>query len=112
MCVGNKEIDRYDRITFLSVIFFEIQLNKIENMEVFKGLKPEIVWEYFEEICKIPRPSKKEEKIAAWLMEFARQHQLEARQDEAGNVLITKVATKGREHVPGVVLQSHMDMVC
>ena len=81
-------------------------------MEVFKGLKPEIVWEYFEEICKIPRPSKKEEKIAAWLMEFARQHQLEARQDEAGNVLITKVATKGREHVPGVVLQSHMDMVC
>ena len=33
-------------------------------MEIFKGLQPELVWSYFEEICKIPRPSKKEEKIA------------------------------------------------
>lgn len=64
-------------------------------MEIFKGLQPELVWSYFEEICKIPRPSKKEEKIAAWLMEFAKKHQLEARQDEAGNVLITKPATPG-----------------
>ena len=53
-------------------------------MEIFKGLQPELVWSYFEEICKIPRPSKKEEKIAAWLMEFAKKHQLEARQYEAG----------------------------
>ena len=81
-------------------------------MEILKGLKPEIVWGYFEEICKIPRPSRKEEKIAAWLMDFARQHQLEARQDEAGNVLIVKPATKGKENVPTVVLQAHMDMVC
>ena len=71
-----------------------------------------MVWSYFEEICKIPRPSKKEEKIAAWLMEFAKKHQLEARQDEAGNVLITKPATPGKEQTPGVVLQAHMDMVC
>lgn len=81
-------------------------------MEIFKGLKPEAVWGYFEEICKIPRPSKKEEKIAAWLMNFARQHHLEARQDKAGNVLIVKPAVKGYENVPGVVLQAHMDMVC
>lgn len=81
-------------------------------MEIFKGLKPEAVWGYFEEICQIPRPSKKEEKIAAWLMEFARQHQLQARQDKAGNVLISKPAVKGCENLPGVVLQSHMDMVC
>lgn len=81
-------------------------------METLKGLKPEKVWSYFEEICQIPRPSRKEEKIGAWLMDFARRHQLEARQDEAGNVLIAKPATKGKEGVPGVVLQSHMDMVC
>ncbi|MDE5612576.1 MAG: cytosol nonspecific dipeptidase, partial [Odoribacter sp.] len=81
-------------------------------MEVLKGLKPEMVWHYFEEICKIPRPSRKEEKIGAWLMEFARRHQLDARQDEAGNVLISKAATAGKEQVPAVVLQSHMDMVC
>ena len=45
-------------------------------------------------------------------MEFAKKHQLEARQDEAGNVLITKPATPGKEQTPGVVLQAHMDMVC
>lgn len=81
-------------------------------METLKGLKPEKVWSYFEEICQIPRPSRKEEKIGVWLMDFARRHQLDARQDEAGNVLISKPATRGKEQVPGVVLQSHMDMVC
>lgn len=81
-------------------------------MKILKGLKPEAVWNYFEEICQVPRPSKKEERIGAWLMEFARQHQLNACQDKAGNVLITKPATLGKEQVPTVVLQSHMDMVC
>lgn len=81
-------------------------------MRNLKGLQPEAVWEYFEEICQIPRPSRKEEKIGAWLMEFARKHDLEARRDEAGNVLICKPAVAGKEHIAGVVLQSHMDMVC
>ncbi len=81
-------------------------------METLKGLKPEAVWGYFEEICRIPRPSRKEEKIGAWLMEFARKHRIEARQDEAGNVLMSKPATPGREEAPTVVLQAHMDMVC
>lgn len=81
-------------------------------MSVFEGLKPEAVWKYFEEICQIPRPSKKEGKIAQWLLQFAREHQLEAKQDEAGNVLISKPARKGREDAPGIVLQAHMDMVC
>ncbi len=81
-------------------------------MESLRELKPGMVWSYFEKICKIPRPSRKEEKIGAWLMKFAREHQLEARQDEAGNILIIKPATAGKEQVPTVVLQSHMDMVC
>ena len=81
-------------------------------MRNLKGLQPEAVWEYFEEICQIPRPSRIEEIIGAWLMEFARKHDLEARRDEAGNVLICKPAVAGKEHLPGVVLQSHMDMVC
>lgn len=63
-------------------------------MDILKGLKPEAVWGYFEEICQIPRPSRKEEKIGAWLMEFARKHGLEAKQDEAGNVLIVKGASR------------------
>lgn len=77
-----------------------------------ESLKPEALWHYFEEICRIPRPSKKEGKIAAYLMDFARKQGLEARQDEAGNVLIEKPAAKGMENAPAVVLQSHMDMVC
>ena len=81
-------------------------------MSTLKGLKPEMVWQYFEEICGIPRPSRKEEKIAAWLMEFAKKHQLVAKQDKAGNVLIAKPATLGKESVAKIVLQSHMDMVC
>lgn len=75
-------------------------------------LSPQRVWQYFEEICQIPRPSKKEEKIAAYLMNFAKKHQLEHLQDAAGNVLIRKQATKGMEQKPWVVLQSHIDMVC
>ncbi len=79
---------------------------------VFKGLKPESVWSYFEEICRIPRPSKKEEKMSAYLVDFAKKNGLDVKMDEAGNVLIRKPATKGMEQVPTVVLQAHMDMVC
>ncbi|MCL1943200.1 MAG: aminoacyl-histidine dipeptidase [Candidatus Azobacteroides sp.] len=77
-----------------------------------KDLKPAIIWKYFDEITKIPRPSKKEEKIVAYLVEFGKTHGLDTKKDAVGNVLITKPATKGREHLPGVILQSHVDMVC
>ena len=75
-------------------------------------LQPEKIWYYFNEILQIPRPSKKEEKIATYLMNFAKTHHLEAKQDEIGNVLISKPATKGFEALQTVVLQSHLDMVC
>lgn len=77
-----------------------------------KDLKPEGVWRYFEEICQVPRPSRKEEKIGAFLLDFAKRQGLEAHQDRVGNVLIRKPATAGMEGVQTVVLQSHMDMVC
>jgi len=80
--------------------------------EQIKNLKPERVWYYFNEILKIPRPSKKEEKIAAYLMNFAKEQGLEATQDVAGNVVIFKKAKKGFENLETVVLQSHLDMVC
>lgn len=75
-------------------------------------LQPERLWHYFLEICQIPRPSRKEEKIAAYLCAFAEKHRLEHEKDEAGNVLIRKPAAPGYENRPGVILQSHMDMVC
>ncbi len=75
-------------------------------------LQPSAIWNYFYQITQIPRPSKKEERILAYLLDFARQHNLEAKQDKAGNLLITKPATPGKEDVPTVILQSHVDMVC
>ncbi len=79
---------------------------------VLKGLEPARVYHYFEEICQIPRPSKKEEKIAAYLMDFGKQHNLDTMMDKTGNVIIRKPATKGMENRKSVVLQSHIDMVC
>lgn len=75
-------------------------------------MKPASVFHYFEEICQVPRPSKKEEKIVAYLKEFGKKHNLETKVDEVGNVLIKKPASKGMENRKTVVLQSHVDMVC
>lgn len=81
-------------------------------MKHLKNLSPQPLWNYFEDICQIPRPSKKEEKILQFLLDFAKTIGLKARQDEIGNVLISKPATSGRENDPVVILQSHVDMVC
>lgn len=75
-------------------------------------LKPTTVFHFFNEICQVPRPSKKEEKIIAYLKAFGEKHLLETKMDEAGNVLIRKPATPGKENLKTVVLQSHVDMVC
>ena len=79
--------------------------------KIFQGLEPERLWHYFEEILKIPRPSKKEEKIAAWLLKTGKDLGLETLQDETGNILIRKPASPGMENKKTVVLQSHIDMV-
>lgn len=79
---------------------------------VLKNLKPEKIWFYFEEITRIPRPSKKEHEIGAFLVDFGKKHNLETIQDKIGNVMIRKAASKGYENLDSVVLQSHMDMVC
>ncbi|MFA5330181.1 MAG: aminoacyl-histidine dipeptidase [Prolixibacteraceae bacterium] len=81
-------------------------------MKQLTSLSPQPLWNYFEEICQIPRPSKKEEKIIQFLLDFAKANGLKASQDEIGNVLISKPGTVGRENNPVVILQSHVDMVC
>ncbi|HOE38058.1 MAG TPA: aminoacyl-histidine dipeptidase [Bacteroidales bacterium] len=81
-------------------------------MSILGNLEPKNVWNYFEEITKVPRPSKKEEKIIAFLLDFAKKNNLEAKRDKIGNVLISKPASKGMENRKSVVLQSHVDMVC
>ena len=77
-----------------------------------KDLKPALVFEIFNEITQVPRPSKKEEKIRQYLLDFAAKHNLAAKTDAIGNVVITKPATPGKEDAPTVIMQSHMDMVC
>ena len=75
-------------------------------------LQPKAVFDCFAEINKIPRPSHKEQKMGAFLVDFGKKHGLETLQDSTGNVLIRKPATKGMENLKTTVLQSHMDMVC
>ncbi len=79
---------------------------------VLGNLQPTRLWELFEDICQVPRPSKKEERILAFLIDFAKKHGLEYLQDKAGNLVIRKPATPGFEGRASVVLQSHVDMVC
>lgn len=75
------------------------------------SLKPESVWKNFYSLTQIPRPSKSEEKIQAFMAKFGRDLGLETIVDEVGNVIIRKPATPGMEKCKGVVLQSHLDMV-
>lgn len=77
-----------------------------------KDLKPARVFEIFDEINQVPRPSKKEEKIRQYLLDFAKKHDIEVQTDAIGNVAMFVPATPGYENAPMVVLQSHMDMVC
>ncbi len=83
-----------------------------KTTEYMSNLIPESVFACFAEVNKIPRPSKREEKMIAFLMKFGQDLGLDTRRDETGNVIIRKPATKGMEGKKTVILQSHMDMVC
>ncbi len=81
-------------------------------MSAITALNPRIVWELFDAITQVPRPSKKEGRIIEYLVDFAQSHQIEYRKDAIGNVVMRKPATAGFEAHPTIVLQAHMDMVC
>ena len=81
-------------------------------MSEIASLEPRLVWEQFDAITRVPRPSKKEEKIREYLVRFAAEHGIECHTDKIGNVVMRKPATPGYEQRPKVILQSHMDMVC
>lgn len=77
-----------------------------------KDLKPALVFEIFDQINQVPRPSKKEGKIRQFLLDFAAKHGIAAKTDAVGNVAMSVPATPGKEGAPAVVMQAHMDMVC
>lgn len=79
--------------------------------KVLSSLKPAHLWNHFEEICNRPHPSRKEEKVAQYVLSFAKQNGLEYQTDDFGNIVIRKSATSGKENLTPVVLQGHLDMV-
>lgn len=80
-------------------------------MSFVAELQPQELWKHFDEILKIPRGSKNEQKMREYVIGVAQKHGLSYQQDKVGNVVVRKPATAGREAAPAVVLQSHLDMV-
>ncbi|MGI9547298.1 MAG: aminoacyl-histidine dipeptidase [Flavobacteriaceae bacterium] len=80
------------------------------NQEIY-ALEPKAVWANFADLNAVPRPSKKEEKVIRFMLEFGKRLGLETLTDKVGNVIIRKPASKGMEGRKMVVLQSHLDMV-
>jgi dipeptidase D len=74
-------------------------------------LAPSLLWQSFVALNEVPRPSKKEEKVIAFMLDFAKSLGLEVDQDAVGNIRVLKPATAGMESLPVVTLQSHLDMV-
>ena len=81
-------------------------------MSVIENLKPKLVWKHFDQIRKIPRCSKHEEKIREYIVNFAKKQNLKYKVDKSDNVVIRKPGSYGMEKKPIVILQGHMDMVC
>ncbi len=76
-----------------------------------KDLEPKSVWTNFYDLSQIPRPSKHEEKVQQFLLDWGKAHNVSVRRDETGNIIFRKPATPGYENRRGVILQAHMDMV-
>jgi len=74
-------------------------------------LEPRAIWEIFDQITRIPRPSYHEERIQDYVFEFGKKLGQETTKDQAGNIVIRKPATPGMENRKGVILQGHLDMV-
>lgn len=79
--------------------------------EAIRNLEPKALWNNFADLNAVPRASKKEERVIAFMKDFGKNLGLETMEDEVGNVIIRKPATKGMEDRKTVVLQSHLDMV-
>ncbi len=75
-------------------------------------LKPTLIWKHFHGLTQVPRPSKKEEKILAYLKQLVTDLGYAYEQDPTGNLVVRKPATPGFENAPTVLIQGHVDMVC
>lgn len=87
-------------------------MNTKQRPSTMDALEPKAVWNFFAGISAVPRPSKKEEKIRAYVKELAGSLHLPVREDASGNLCLSVAASPGFEHVPATVIQGHLDMVC
>ncbi|MCK5740756.1 MAG: beta-Ala-His dipeptidase, partial [Chlorobi bacterium] len=76
------------------------------------NIEPKEVWKNFEEICQYPHPSRKEDKLAAYIVSWAEKNNFTVEKDKTGNILISKPATPGMEDRQAIAIQGHIDMVC
>lgn len=79
--------------------------------DAIRQIDPQAPWNYFADLNAIPRPSKKEQRIAQWVRDFGKKHGLETLTDDFGNIIIKKPASPGWEKSPVTILQGHLDMV-
>lgn len=80
-------------------------------MQQLQTTKAASVWSYFLNICAIPHPSKHEQQLVSWIMNWAEEKNISCRQDEIGNLILSKPASSGSEHKTPLILQAHLDMV-
>lgn len=78
---------------------------------ILGNLKPELLWKHFEALTQIPRPSRKEQLAAKYVVDFAKKNKLKFLVDKFGNIVISKPATAGYENLAPIVMQGHLDMV-
>ena len=76
-----------------------------------KDLQPQAVWENFYGLTRVPRPSKHEGKVQEYLLKWGKDHGVDVKRDDTGNIIFTVPATPGFENRKGVIMQAHMDMV-
>ncbi|WP_231757631.1 aminoacyl-histidine dipeptidase [Microbulbifer elongatus] len=80
-------------------------------MSTIAELNPTPLWKHFAKLCEIPRPSKHEDKVVAYIVDFAKNRGLDVKLDQIGNIIIKKPATPGMEDRKTLAMQSHVDMV-
>ncbi len=76
-----------------------------------KELEPKLVWENFYGLTRVPRPSKHEGKVQEYLLQWGKDHGVDVKKDDTGNIIFSAPATPGYENRKGVIMQAHMDMV-
>ena len=76
-----------------------------------RNIEPKVVWNHFADLNAVPRPSKKEEKVIQFMVDFGNRLKLQTKVDKVGNVIILKPATSGMENRKSIVMQGHLDMV-